>query len=179
MEPDTFDLAHVCLRPLLLSDIDDFMVWATDERVAKFCTWEPYTSRDAAVDFIQNNAQNCSLFRAICLGDRAIGSMSVRSYSGDDKARAKTAELGYVLGSKYWGKGIATKAVKQVVEMAFADLPDLQRLEALVDVENVASQRVLEKAGFQREGVLRKFLIMKGKSRDMVMFSVISGEVKA
>ncbi|KAI9119458.1 hypothetical protein K1719_009334 [Acacia pycnantha] len=179
MEQDTFDLAQISLRPLLLSDADDFMVWATDERVARFCIWEPYTSKDAAVNFIQNNARKCSLFRAICVGDRAIGSISVQSYAGNDRARAKSAELGYALGFKYWGKGIVTKVVKMVVEMAFADFPDLERLEALVDVENVASQRVLEKAGFQREGIVRKFLFMKGKSRDMVMFSVISDEVRS
>ncbi|XP_028762336.1 uncharacterized protein LOC114720799 [Neltuma alba] len=179
MEQDAFDLAHISLRPLSLSDADDFMVWATDERVAKFCTWESSTSKDAAADYIQNNAKSCSLFQAICLGDRVIGFISVRSFEGNDEGRAKSAELGYVLGFKYWGKGIATKVVKQVVEMAFADLPDLERLEAVVDVENVASQRVLEKAGFRREGILRKFLFMKGKSRDMVMFSVISDEVGA
>ncbi|XP_054820693.1 uncharacterized protein LOC129319622 [Prosopis cineraria] len=176
---DAFDLAQISLRSLLLSDTDDFMVWATDERVAKFCSWEPYTSRDAAVDFIQNFTIKCFLFREICVGDHAIGSTSVRTKAGDDVARAKSAELGYVLGSKYWGKGIALKVVKQMVEMAFVELPDLERLEALVDIENVASQRILEKARFQREGILRKFLFMKGKSRDMVMFSVISDEARA
>jgi len=54
----------------------------------------------------------------------------------------------------------------------------LERLEAQVDAENMASQRVLEKAGFQREGVLRKHLFIKGKSRDMVMFSILSSEVQ-
>ncbi|XP_028762401.1 uncharacterized protein LOC114720845 [Neltuma alba] len=179
MEQDTLDLAHISLRPFQLSDADDVMVWATDERVTKFCSWEPYTSKHAAVDFILNITTKFLWCRAICIGDRAIGSVSVQSYSGDDKARAKAAEIGYILGSKYWGKGIATKVVKQVVEMAFVDLPDLVRLEALVDVENVGSQRVLEKAGFQREGILRKFLFLKGKSRDMVMFSVLSDEIGA
>ena len=49
----------------------------------------------------------------------------------------------------------------------------MERLEALVLVKNVGSQRVLEKAGFQREGILRKYMILKGKTRDMVMFSLI------
>ncbi|KAI9119576.1 hypothetical protein K1719_009452 [Acacia pycnantha] len=177
MEQHTLDLAQISLRPFVLSDADDLMVWATDERVAKFCSWEPYTSKDTAVDFIQNIPSNFSWCRAICVDDRAIGSVSVQSYSGNDKARARSAELGYVLGSNYWGKGITTKAVKMVVEMAFAEFPDLERLEALVDVENVASQRVLEKAGFQREGILRKFLFIKGKSRNMVMLSVLRDEI--
>ena len=49
----------------------------------------------------------------------------------------------------------------------------MERLEAIVDAENVGFQRVLDKAGFQREGVLRKYMILKGKTRDMVMFSLI------
>jgi RimJ/RimL family protein N-acetyltransferase len=54
----------------------------------------------------------------------------------------------------------------------------LERLEALVDVENIGSQRVLEKAGFQKEGVLRKYLFMKGKSRDMIMFGILSTDLQ-
>ncbi|KAK4263135.1 hypothetical protein QN277_028598 [Acacia crassicarpa] len=88
------------------------MVWATDKREAKFCSWQPYTSKDAAIDFIQNIPSNFSWCRAICVDNRAIGSVSVQCYSGNDKARAKSAELGYVLGSKYWGNEITTKAVK-------------------------------------------------------------------
>ena len=54
----------------------------------------------------------------------------------------------------------------------------MERLEAIVDVENVGSQRVLEKAGFQREGVLRKYMILKGKTRDLVIFSLLSSNPK-
>lgn len=177
-QSESVDLAHISLRPLDLSDLDDFMVWATDEKVTRFCTWEPYTSEEDGINFIQNIANQFLWCRAICLNNRAIGSISVCSYSGNDQCRAKSAELGYVLGSKYWGKGIATHVVKRVAEIAFVELPQLERLEALVDVENVGSQRVLEKAGFQREGVLRKYLFIKGKSRDRVMFSILSTDLQ-
>ncbi|KAL1803933.1 hypothetical protein ACET3Z_032580 [Daucus carota] len=70
---------------------------------------------------------------------------------------------------KYWGKGIVTRAVKKVASVIFAEWPHLERLEALVDVENAGSQRVLQKAGFQREGVLRKYVIQKGRTRDMYL----------
>ncbi|KAL4633587.1 hypothetical protein ACB092_04G132700 [Castanea dentata] len=52
-------------------------------------------------------------------------------------------------------------------------------LEAIVDAENVGSQRVLEKVGFQREGVLRMYMILKGKTRDLVMFSLLSSDPKS
>ena len=58
----------------------------------------------------------------------------------------------------------------------FSEWPHLERLEARVLVENVGSQRVLEKAGFQREGVLRKYMTLKGKIRDLMMFSLLSAD---
>ncbi|CAN1129167.1 hypothetical protein LINPERPRIM_LOCUS17282 [Linum perenne] len=64
-----------------------------------------------------------------------------------------------------------------VTEVIFEERPELERLEAMVDVENVGAQRFLEKAGFMKEGVLRKFMVLKGMSRDMVMFSLLSTEV--
>lgn len=85
-------------------------------------------------------------------------------------------EIGYVLGRKYWGKGIATEAVRLVAAEIFKEKPEMERLEALVDVDNVGSQKVLEKVGFVREGVMRKFMYLKGNVRDMVMFSLLPSD---
>jgi RimJ/RimL family protein N-acetyltransferase len=175
---EIIDLTKITLRPFHLSDIDDIMVWSTDEKVAKFCSWEPYTSKDDAINFIESIETKFLRCKAICHNDRAIGCMLLFASSLDDKSRNKSAELGYNLGSKYWGKGIATCAVKQIVKDTFNEMSHLERLEALVDVENIGSQRVLEKAGFQKEGVLRKYLFMKGKSRDMIMFSILSTDLQ-
>ncbi|PON80029.1 FkbH domain containing protein [Parasponia andersonii] len=161
---DGFSRISISLRPLDLSDIDAFMVWATDKVVTRFCTWEPHTSKEEGMRFIMDKVIPHPWFRAICLDDTPIGAISVTANSGNDRCRG---ELGYVLGSKYWGKGIATKAVKMVAETIFKEWPHLERLEALVDVENVGSQRVLEKIGFQREGILRKYFLLKGRTRDM------------
>ncbi|WVZ11116.1 hypothetical protein V8G54_015646 [Vigna mungo] len=171
---ESVDLSRISLRPLELSDLDDVLVWTSDEKVATFCTWDPYSSKEEGINFIQNIASKLAWCRAICLNDRAIGCVSLSSKSEHDQSRS--LELGYVIGSKYWGKGVATVVVKEVVEVAFTEqlLPNLERIEALVDVLNVGSQRVLEKAGFQREGILRKYVFLKGKARDMVMFSVLS-----
>ena len=68
---------------------------------------------------------------------------------------------------------MATRAVRAEAEAVFAAWPWLLRLEAVADVENPASQRVLEKAGFVREGTLRKYIVLKGRPRDMVMFSLL------
>lgn len=60
-----------------------------------------------------------------------------------------------------------------VVSAVFSEWPDLERLEAFVDVDNKGSQRVLEKTGFLREGILRKYTVLKVKSRDLVIFSFL------
>ncbi|KAL8481690.1 hypothetical protein ACS0TY_027998 [Phlomoides rotata] len=161
----------ITLRPIHFSDIDDFMAWATDDRVTKFCTWDSYTSKDQSLDFITTIAIPHPWFRAICLGSRVVGTISVSPDSGDPRCRA---ELGYVVAYEHWGKGIATQAVKMVANVIFDEWPHLQRLEAFVDVDNEGSQRVLEKSGFVREGVLRKYVIVKGKCRDMMVFSLLS-----
>ncbi|GAU18856.1 hypothetical protein TSUD_228460 [Trifolium subterraneum] len=176
---NSIDLTQITLRPHNLSDLDDLMVWRNDEKVWKF-GWEPYTSKDEGINFIENIAPKFQLCQAICLNDRAIGYITISSSLpyNYDKRRERSAELSYVLGSKYWGKGITTCAVKQVVKVVFNELSHLERLEALVDVENVGSQRVLEKVGFQKEGVLRKYLIINGKNKDMIMFSLLSTDLQ-
>jgi len=173
------DLTQISLRPISLDDLDDLMLWTTDEKVARYCTWEPYTSKEEGINFIQNIASKSLWFRAICLNNRVIGCIDFFSCEGQGRNRHKSAELGYALGSRYWGKGIATHAVKQAVKAAFREFPHLERLQALVLVENGGSQRVLDKAGFQREGVLRKYAIIKGKSRDMVSYSVLNNDSRS
>ncbi|XP_057958137.1 uncharacterized protein LOC131151004 [Malania oleifera] len=171
------EFSEISLRPIDLSDADDFMVWAADERVASFCRWDTYTSKEDVMNYIKSTAIPHPWFRVICLNHRAIGAISVTSNSKTtDRCRG---ELGYALAYKYWGNGIATWAVKMVASTIFREWPHLKRLEALVDVDNRGSQRVLEKAGFMREGVLRKYFFLKGKTRDMVMFSLLSTDAAA
>ncbi|GAV89947.1 Acetyltransf_3 domain-containing protein [Cephalotus follicularis] len=167
--------SNVSLRPLDVSDIDDFMVWATDEKVTRFCTWEPYTNKEDGIKFITHYVIPHPWFRAICLDSKPIGSISVTPNSGNFRCRG---ELGYALAWKYWGKGIMTQAVKIVANTIFSEWPHLERLEALVDIENMGSQRVLEKAGFNREGTLRKYIFLKGRCRDLAIFSLLSTDPK-
>ena len=161
----------ISLRLLDLSDIDDFMVWASDDKVTRFCSFDSYTSKEDGINYIKNTVSRHPWYRAICVNNRPVGSISVTANSGNDKCRG---ELGYVLAADYWGKGIATKAVKMVANTIFDEWPHLERLEALSVVDNVGSQRVLEKAGFTREAVLRKYRILKGTTRDRVIFSLLS-----
>ncbi|KAG8370227.1 hypothetical protein BUALT_Bualt14G0095100 [Buddleja alternifolia] len=170
---ETYSDSDLTLRPLDISDLDDFMQWYSDEKVSNFCSWDAFTTKEAAFEHFEASAINHPWHKAICLSGRPVGSISVTPCHGDDRCRA---ELGYVIGSNYWGKGIATRAVKRAANEVFVEWGHLERLEAVVDVENPASQRVLEKAGFMREGVLRKYYLLKGRPRDAVMFSLLSSD---
>ncbi|KAL3648985.1 hypothetical protein CASFOL_005388 [Castilleja foliolosa] len=163
--------SDITLRPLDISDADDFFKWYSDEKVSKFCSWNAFTSKEAAIDHVATTVVPHPWHKAICVSGRAVGSVSVTPFSGSDRCRA---ELGYVVGSDYWGKGIATVAVKAAANAVFTEWGHLERLEAVADLENTASHRVLEKAGFQREGVLRKYYLLKGRPVDAVMFSLLS-----
>ncbi|WCJ23813.1 Acyl-CoA N-acyltransferases (NAT) superfamily protein [Euphorbia peplus] len=165
------DYSDISIRSFDISDTDDYMVWATDERVPKYCSWEPLTTKEETLNYINTKVLTHPWCKAICLKNRPIGYILVT------KSAENRAELGYVLAFKYWGKGIGTRAVKLVSKMIFGEYPELERLEALVDVEHVGSQRVLEKAGFTRECVLRKHYILKGRCRDFVMFSFLSTDL--
>lgn len=86
----------------------------------------------------------------------------------------QSCTIGYWIDRARNGRGLATGAVEAVVEYAFGEL-ELHRVEAATLVDNAASQRVLEKAGFERIGVARQFLRIDDEWRDFVLFQRIAG----
>ncbi|TKY61420.1 N-acetyltransferase YoaA [Spatholobus suberectus] len=165
------DLSGISLRPFKMSDVGDFLLWAGDDQVTRNLRWKTCGSREEALAFIRDVCIPHPWRRSICLDDRSVGFVSVYRWSGDERCKA---DIGYAIATNYWGQGIATKALKIAVPQVFMDFPDLLRLQAFVDVENKASQRVLEKAGFLREGVLRKYTYLKGIVKDLVLYSFLS-----
>lgn len=90
---------------------------------------------------------------------------------GSDVYR-RSAEVGYWLGEPFWGRGIATAALQAITEYAFAQ-HDIVRVEAAVYESNPASARVLEKAGYEFEGRLRKSVTKDGHTLDELMYARI------
>ncbi|KAK2980615.1 hypothetical protein RJ640_011423 [Escallonia rubra] len=165
--------SEITIRPYKASDVDDFMVYAGDDRVTQFTRWNTFTSRNEALTYIQECCINHPFCRSICLGDRSIGYISITPQSGNDECRA---EVGYALAAKYWGQGITCQALRVSIRDVFVKFPQLARLQALVAMENKGSHRVLEKVGFLKEGVLRKYCLAKGEIRDLMIFSLLSSD---
>lgn len=138
----------------------------------------PYTEQDGAA-FISEmlSADENEIFAfAIATDDAAglaIGSISVFRQGN---IHQKTAELGYYIAEEYWGKGIATEAVKQICAYVFHK-SDILRIYASPFAHNIASCKVLEKAGFQCEGTLRSNAVKNGKVLDMKMYSLLKEEI--
>ncbi|MEM8944815.1 MAG: GNAT family protein [Planctomycetota bacterium] len=85
------------------------------------------------------------------------------------------ADLGYWVRTSHLGRGIAPAAARKVAEIAFYEL-ELVRLEIVVDLRNLKSQRVAEKVGAKREGVIRNGLVHSGIPKDAVLFSLIPSD---
>ena len=135
----------------------------------------PYTEHDG-IDYISailSANENETFAFAITTEGKVIGSIGVFRQGNIHRL---TAELGYYIAEEYWGKGIMTKAVKQICNYVF-DNSDILRIYAEPFAFNAASCRVLEKAGFQYEGTLRSNAIRNGKVIDMKMYSLLKSEV--
>jgi RimJ/RimL family protein N-acetyltransferase len=106
----------------------------------------------------------------------AVGGIGVRFLVDIDEG---CAEVGYWVGAEARGRGVATKATRAVARWAFAAVPGLARLQLRADVQNIASNRVAEKAGFTREGVLRsqRFNARLGRRIDFAMWSLLREEL--
>ncbi|MEZ5019108.1 MAG: N-acetyltransferase [Bacteroidetes bacterium] len=89
-----------------------------------------------------------------------------------DDVYRKTAELGYFIGEQYWNRGITTRAVNLICEYGFREL-DVIKIFSGVFSFNTASQRVLEKCGFEREAVLKSSVIKNGKIYDEYRYAKI------
>jgi RimJ/RimL family protein N-acetyltransferase len=131
----------------------------------------PYTKNDA-IEFITAtlNAKKDSQYSfAITYCDKVVGSIGVFR---KENVHRLTAEMGYYIAETHWGKGIVTDAIKLTCAYVFENT-DIVRIFAEPYANNTASCRVLEKAGFQLEGILRKNAIKNEQMMDMQMYAII------
>ena len=129
----------------------------------------PYTQQDAR-DFISAMlaADEDETFAfAVAVDGKVIGSIGAFRQGNIHR---QTAELGYYIAEEYWGRGIMTEAVRQLCEHVFTHT-DILRIFAEPFAHNIASQRVLEKAGFQYEGTLRRNAVKNGAVLDMKLYA--------
>jgi RimJ/RimL family protein N-acetyltransferase len=133
----------------------------------------PYTEEDART-FIRGEIEGIGQHQfAITERGRVVGSIGLGV-----NERLRNGAIGYWCAAEARGRGLTTRALRLLSRYALEEI-GVERLELITDPENHASQRVAEKVGFQREGVLRSHLVHPdGRRRDSVMFSLLPDELR-
>jgi [ribosomal protein S5]-alanine N-acetyltransferase len=178
----SFTEAGLLIRP---PQMGDFEIWSAlrEQSRAFLQPWEPTwpiddLARSAfrrrleryARELEKNEAYPFFVFRA---ADRVlVGGLNLTNIR---RGAASTASLGYWMGAPFAGRGVMTGAVRLVARLAFDEL-QLRRIEAACLPENKASVRLLEKTGFQREGIAREYLSINGAWRDHVLYARLASD---
>lgn len=108
------------------------------------------------------------IFRLITVDDKVVGNISVEQKSD---VFGKDAEIGYLIATESWSKGIATEAVKQISRVAFTEL-NIIRITGLVYEPNIASRKVLEKNNFLLEGVMKNAVVKNDKIYNLCIYGL-------
>lgn len=176
----TIDAPRVRLRWLTEADVDSLYAVFSDRRMMRYWSSPAMTERAEAEDYLRRIHEGFGA-RSVFQwglerkeGGQVIGTCTLFHL---DPANAK-AELGYGLASAHWGKGYMTEALTALLDFAFASLK-LRRLEADVDPRNENSLRILDKLGFQREGLLRERWNVAGEIQDTVFCGLLSKDWQA
>lgn len=159
------------LRPWRIDDLESLVEHANNNNIAKFMTDGfpfPYTLEKGKTFIEMATNFNPTRFYAIIVDGKAVGGIGIHPQADIQK---NNAELGYWLSEKFWGKGIMTQAIKQMIEIGFRDF-EINRIFARPFGTNGASQRILEKAGFKFEFRFEKTFVKNDELIDELYYSV-------
>ncbi|MFD2674596.1 GNAT family N-acetyltransferase [Gulosibacter bifidus] len=177
----TLETDRLVLRRFVVSDADAaYANWCSDTGISRFLSWPPHAdvavTRRIVDGWVSGYARDDFFQWAIATRDHGelIGSIGVVG-SDDDIA---AVEIGYCIGSRWWGNGLATEAVGRVAQYLLTEA-GLNRVSARYDEANGASARVLEKCGFRFEGVQRASLRNNSGIRDAVTVALLASDLVA
>ncbi len=130
----------------------------------------PYPYTEESADWWYKNVVcndgKTGIFRAVSVDQKIVGNVTIEP---KEDIYCKDTELGYLLDTAYWSKGIMTEAVRQICEIAFSKL-DIERITAYICSVNIASQRVVTKNGFELEGVMKRAVYKDGNICDLHIY---------
>ncbi len=167
---------RLVLRKFELTDAEAmYKNWASDDKVTKFLIWPTHKDIEVSCKVLEmwvkdysedNNYQWCIELKSI---GEAIGSIGVVDY----KENIEAVEIGYCIGSKYWGQGITTEALKALIEFFFEEV-GVNRIEARHDPVNANSGKVMQKCGLKYEGTRIKADRNNSGICDVAMYGIIN-----
>jgi len=163
--PEIIETARLRLRPPIDADAQViFCAYTQDPQVCRYMIWSPHDSVQVTRSFIGECLEawkdGARMPYVITLRDSRdpIGMIEARMQN-------TTVDIGYVLARPRWGNGLMPEAIRALGAAALSHAR-IFRVQAFCDVENIASQRALEKAGFLREGRLERYMVHPNLSPD-------------
>jgi ribosomal-protein-alanine N-acetyltransferase len=173
--PKSLKTDRLSLRKAKLTDAEAiFRQYATDPEVTKYVSWRAHRNVEETRDYMRMCSLAWDVGRAFhwvierAADKQVMGMMIARADAGK-------WELGYVLARQHWGRGFMTEALQELIAWALKQ-KDIYRVWAVCDVDNLASARVMEKSGMQREGVLRRWSVhpnLSSEPRDSYCYAIV------
>jgi len=174
----TIETSRLILREVTMDDANNMYTYLSNHDVVKPMGLESFETVEDVWDEIRwyqsIHEEGTGIRWGITLKDsgKVIGSCGFLNR----RTKHYRAEIGYELSKEYWGKGIASEALEAVVKYGYKHF-QLERIEALIEPANLPSQKLVEKQGFQREGLLRHYEYTCGKFDDLYMYSIIKEDL--
>lgn len=176
IRPDTnWQTERLVARPAARADAQTlFDEYAADPEVAKFMTWRPHHAVAETLEFLRRCED-------VWLDGTAfpwtLWLKGSGEFAGLLEARVRTpsVDIGYALARRWWRQGLMSEAVGAMIQWALSQ-PEIFRVWATCDVENVASARLLERVGMRREGTLRRWIVHPNVSptpRDCLCYAIV------
>ena len=172
------ETGRLILREVTSTDSTNMLTYLSDEMVMKHMGLVPFQTEEDVLDEIswyQSIFEEGTGIRwGITLKDsgEVIGSCGFLNRL----SKHHRADVGYELSKDFWGKGIASEALEAVVRYGFQHF-QLERIQALIEPNNLPSQKLVEKIGFKREGLLRHYEFTCGKFDDLIMYSILKEDL--
>jgi [ribosomal protein S5]-alanine N-acetyltransferase len=178
--PPTLETERLILRPVTPDDATAVFIYASNPNVTRYTLFETHqTEQDSrwfVIDYVRSRyaCKEPDPF-AIVIKDDPVGLMVGALGAHWVSQPNGTMELGYSIGEPHWGRGYVTEAATALIRLVFSEYA-VERVQARVILGNEASERVLEKLGFTREGVLRSAVFRRGRWWDLAMHSILRAE---
>jgi ribosomal-protein-alanine N-acetyltransferase len=166
---------RLLLREILPEDAEAVYNILAHEEVTRFYDLATYTDREQAAELIDFFDESFELERAIRWGIARRADDTLIGTCGYVWLRTFRGEIGYELHPDYWGQGYMREALDAILDFGFSEL-GLNRIEALVMVENSRSAKLLRALGFQEEGILRQHDFFKDQFHDMRLFALLADD---
>jgi RimJ/RimL family protein N-acetyltransferase len=166
------------LRPVQPTDVDALTRQYTDEDACGAFLWWGFQSGARFRELVATNdliSEDRGILAVVDDAENLIGEVSWHTVDNTTPPHGRCWNLGIWLLPEARGRGAGTAAHRVLAEYLFAHT-SYERIEAGTELDNVAEQRALERAGFTKEGVLRRAAFRAGAYRDMVLYSKLRGE---